>query len=95
MATFFPHHLGHYLGLDTHDTMVVERNQQLERGVTVQPGVYVPLDYYQESMSLWTITYVDLLQLESEWYRNPHLLRITVGLELPSSVPFSPAASVY
>ena len=48
MAILFPHHLGHYLGLDTHDTMLVERNQQLSPGmvVTVEPGVYLPLDYH-------------------------------------------------
>ena len=37
MVTLFPHHLGHYLGLDTHDTitMLVERNQQLTPGMVV------------------------------------------------------------
>ena len=56
MATLFPHHVGHYLGLDTHDTMLVDRNQQLDQGmvITVEPGVYVPLDYHLQGSSAAT-----------------------------------------
>ena len=41
---FCPHHVGHYLGLDTHDTAVVSKGLGLQPGmvVTVEPGLYVP-----------------------------------------------------
>ncbi len=47
MSILYPHHLGHYLGLDTHDTMHVDRNTLLSPGmvVTIEPGVYVPSGY--------------------------------------------------
>ena len=42
----FPHHVGHYIGLDVHDTPTVSRREKLREGmcVTVEPGVYVPDD---------------------------------------------------
>ncbi|KAJ2010825.1 aminopeptidase [Coemansia sp. S610] len=42
----FPHHIGHYLGMDVHDTVDISRSQQLKRNmvVTIEPGVYVPYD---------------------------------------------------
>ncbi|KAJ2400661.1 aminopeptidase, partial [Coemansia sp. RSA 2531] len=42
----FPHHIGHYLGMDVHDTFDINRSQQLKRNmvVTIEPGVYVPYD---------------------------------------------------
>lgn len=42
----FPHHVGHYIGLDVHDTPSVSRREKLREGmcVTVEPGVYVPDD---------------------------------------------------
>ncbi|KAL8767091.1 MAG: hypothetical protein Q9209_006318 [Squamulea sp. 1 TL-2023] len=44
LATLFPHHLGHYIGLDVHDTPGQSRKDplQVEQCVTVEPGVYVP-----------------------------------------------------
>jgi intermediate cleaving peptidase 55 len=44
--TLFPHHVGHYVGLDVHDCPGFPRNRQFEKGmcVTVEPGVYVPDD---------------------------------------------------
>ena len=47
----YPHHLGHYLGMDTHDTMVIDRNTRLAPGmvVTIEPGVYIPQDYHGDS----------------------------------------------
>ncbi|KAF2197434.1 xaa-Pro aminopeptidase-like protein [Delitschia confertaspora ATCC 74209] len=44
--TLFPHHLGHYIGLDVHDSPGFPRNKPLEKGmcITIEPGVYVPDD---------------------------------------------------
>ena len=43
MGTLLPHHVGHYLGMDTHDTMAIERNTVLSPGmvVTIEPGLYM------------------------------------------------------
>lgn len=43
----FPHHLGHFLGMDTHDTTTVDRDIVLSPGmvITIEPGVYVPKDW--------------------------------------------------
>lgn len=42
----FPHHVGHYIGLDVHDCPGYTRRETLRRGhcVTIEPGVYVPYD---------------------------------------------------
>ncbi|KAI8935574.1 hypothetical protein NX059_008143 [Plenodomus lindquistii] len=42
----FPHHVGHYVGLDVHDSPGLPRNRPFENGmcVTVEPGIYVPKD---------------------------------------------------
>ncbi|UNI18208.1 Intermediate cleaving peptidase 55 [Purpureocillium takamizusanense] len=42
----FPHHVGHYIGLDVHDCPGFSRREVLRRGhcVTIEPGVYVPDD---------------------------------------------------
>lgn len=44
--TLFPHHVGHYVGLDVHDSPGLPRNRPFEPGmcVTVEPGIYVPDD---------------------------------------------------
>lgn len=41
---YFPHGVGHYLGLDVHDTPTVGRTELLQPGavVTVEPGLYFP-----------------------------------------------------
>ena len=39
IQTLFPHHVGHYVGLDVHDTPGVSRREPLRAGqcVTVEP----------------------------------------------------------
>ncbi|ROW03086.1 hypothetical protein VMCG_05780 [Cytospora schulzeri] len=46
LETLFPHHVGHYVGLDVHDCPGYGRGVPLRKGhcVTVEPGVYVPDD---------------------------------------------------
>ncbi|KAL5012065.1 hypothetical protein ScPMuIL_010616 [Solemya velum] len=44
VQTFCPHHVGHYLGMDVHDTSSISRSQKLSPGmiVTIEPGIYIP-----------------------------------------------------
>lgn len=44
MSQLFPHHVGHYVGLDVHDCSSVSRSEKLRKGhcLTIEPGVYVP-----------------------------------------------------
>jgi intermediate cleaving peptidase 55 len=46
MEVLFPHHVGHYIGLDVHDCPGYPRTGALKAGqcVTVEPGIYVPND---------------------------------------------------
>jgi len=46
MSVLFPHHVGHYIGLDVHDVPGYARSVPLRKGhcVTIEPGVYVPDD---------------------------------------------------
>jgi len=46
---YYPHSLGHYLGLDVHDTgpyMLNKESRPFDEGVvlTIEPGIYVPLN---------------------------------------------------
>ncbi|KAK6354851.1 hypothetical protein TWF696_003983 [Orbilia brochopaga] len=45
-GTLFPHHLGHYVGIDVHDCGNYGRTLPLKVGqcVTIEPGIYVPRD---------------------------------------------------
>ncbi|KAL8699776.1 MAG: hypothetical protein Q9224_001266 [Gallowayella concinna] len=44
LEILFPHHLGHYIGLEIHDTPDQSRKAPLEAGqcVAIEPGIYVP-----------------------------------------------------
>ena len=44
MDTLYPHHIGHYIGLDLHDTPTMSKGLKLEKGmiVTIEPGLYIP-----------------------------------------------------
>lgn len=44
MNKLYPHHVGHYIGLDVHDTSLVSRSRVLEAGmtITIEPGIYIP-----------------------------------------------------
>ncbi|CAO3651439.1 unnamed protein product [Mucor hiemalis] len=42
----YPHHVGHYLGLDVHDLHDLDRSRKLKENmvITIEPGLYVPFD---------------------------------------------------
>jgi len=42
----YPHYIGHWLGIDLHDTSTIERSTRLQEGMvlTIEPGIYVPDD---------------------------------------------------
>lgn len=44
MGILFPHHLGHYVGLDVHDCPGYSRGYNLKASqcITIEPGIYVP-----------------------------------------------------
>ncbi|KAJ3239089.1 hypothetical protein HDU78_003056 [Chytriomyces hyalinus] len=51
MNTLYPHHVGHWMGLDVHDIQSINRSTKLRKGmvITIEPGVYVPnTDNYPE-----------------------------------------------
>lgn len=43
---YFPHSIGHYLGMDVHDTHSLPTSLALEAGmvITIEPGLYIPHD---------------------------------------------------
>ncbi|KAF2453752.1 xaa-Pro aminopeptidase-like protein [Lineolata rhizophorae] len=46
LTTLFPHHVGHHVGLDVHDSPGMPRSAALRPGncITIEPGIYVPFD---------------------------------------------------
>jgi intermediate cleaving peptidase 55 len=44
MNRLYPHHVGHYIGLDVHDCPSVPRSIAFSEGmaITVEPGIYIP-----------------------------------------------------
>ncbi|KAI9025310.1 peptidase M24, structural domain-containing protein [Phycomyces nitens] len=40
----YPHHVGHYLGLDVHDLHDISRSRTLKKNmvITIEPGLYIP-----------------------------------------------------
>eukprot|EP00300_Choanocystis_sp_HF-7_P014453 c18694_g1_i1.p2 GENE.c18694_g1_i1~~c18694_g1_i1.p2 ORF type:complete len:238 (+),score=52.39 c18694_g1_i1:772-1485(+) len=41
---FYPHSIGHYLGIDLHDTSSVSTSERLQPNmcITIEPGIYIP-----------------------------------------------------
>jgi intermediate cleaving peptidase 55 len=46
LDTLFPHHVGHYIGLDVHDAPGYPRTDRLKENqcITIEPGIYVPVN---------------------------------------------------
>lgn len=52
---FCPHHVGHYLGMDLHDTPLVSKEKKLQPGtvLTIEPGLYLRPEYVPENLALF------------------------------------------
>jgi Xaa-Pro aminopeptidase len=50
---YFPHAIGHWLGIDVHDTPSIDSSLPLEPGmaITIEPGIYLPAD--DETLPSW------------------------------------------
>jgi intermediate cleaving peptidase 55 len=44
LEILYPHHVGHWIGLDLHDTHSISKNTKLKKGMTltIEPGLYIP-----------------------------------------------------
>ena len=44
MLDIYPHHLGHYIGMDVHDCPTISRSTKFYEGmaITIEPGLYIP-----------------------------------------------------
>ncbi|EGG13349.1 hypothetical protein DFA_11110 [Cavenderia fasciculata] len=51
---YYPHSIGHYLGMDTHDTMSIPYGEILKPGmiITIEPGIYIN-EYDHEVSEQW------------------------------------------
>jgi intermediate cleaving peptidase 55 len=74
IETLFPHHLGHYIGLDVHDCVGYSRKVVLSEGhcITIEPGVYVPVgDRWPKHFQGMGIRIEDSVCIRAD---NPHVL---------------------
>ncbi|KAI1315282.1 hypothetical protein EDD11_001014 [Mortierella claussenii] len=78
----YPHHVGHYLGLDVHDTGDVSRSRTLKEGmvITIEPGLYIPRDSaYPEKYQGIGIRIEDNIVIGKT---VPHVLSVTAPKEI-------------
>ena len=82
LEALFPHHLGHYVGLDVHDTPGLSRKAPLQarQCVTIEPGIYVPnTDKYPEHFRGMGIRIEDSICVQHE---HPLVLTTEAGKEV-------------
>ncbi|KAF9907331.1 hypothetical protein BX616_000465 [Lobosporangium transversale] len=78
----YPHHVGHYLGLDVHDTGDISRSRALKEGmvITIEPGLYIPRDpAYPEKYQGIGIRIEDNVAIGKT---VPHVLSVTAPKEI-------------
>ncbi|KAI9233266.1 MAG: peptidase M24, structural domain-containing protein [Podila humilis] len=78
----YPHHVGHYLGMDVHDTGDISRSRVLKEGmvITIEPGLYIPRDSaYPEKYQGIGIRIEDNVVIGKT---VPHVLSVTAPKEV-------------
>ncbi|KAF9306727.1 hypothetical protein BGZ74_004172 [Mortierella antarctica] len=78
----YPHHVGHYLGMDVHDTGDISRSRVLKEGmvITIEPGLYIPRDpAYPEKYQGIGIRIEDNVAIGKT---VPHVLSVTAPKEV-------------